>query len=330
MLDEIKRDIWVNLPHFRKYVFFWFSVIVAVALTAIALSDMIEGKWQISLIPATFALLFLLNIGLSKFYNYSLDPIIIIALAIIVIPVLVYLLGSAGLYWAYPCVILISFVIPSKRAFFLNLTLLFVLIPAIVHSFSTMESIRALVTLALAIGLVRVFGNVLEKQHQELTSLIVTDPLTGALNRFRLKDDLEALIAQNKRYGTQASIIAFDLDHFKEINDEHGHIFGDYILKQVAEVIRLRHRKLDKLFRYGGEEFIMLLPSTGSKEAEIAANDIRVLLENTRFANKCQVRVSGGLCEVLENDTAETLLARADEALYEAKNLGRNRIQVAV
>ncbi|MCC9605777.1 GGDEF domain-containing protein [Blastopirellula sp. JC732] len=146
-----------------------------------------------------------------------------------------------------------------------------------------------------------------------------TDPLTGLSNRRALDDSLENLIAMKGRYDFTFSLCIFDVDHFKRVNDQHGHLHGDRVLVEVSNLIDNCVRETDIVTRYGGEEFVVLMPSTDIYGACIFAERLRTSAEA-----QLGVTISGGLSQVRSEDEARTLLARADAALYRAKANGRN------
>jgi diguanylate cyclase len=147
------------------------------------------------------------------------------------------------------------------------------------------------------------------------------DPLTGVCNRQALDETLENYLSMHRRYGMVFSLAVFDIDLFKQVNDEHGHLHGDRILAQVAELIEQQARETDVVARLGGEEFIVVLPSSDIAAASLFAERIRATVEQL-----AKVTVSGGVAVVADLDDAKTLLTRTDTALYAAKAAGRNRI----
>lgn len=171
------------------------------------------------------------------------------------------------------------------------------------------------------------------KQRQLLKNLAETDHLTGLFNRRAFVDKVELLIRSTSQDNNEVSVIIFDIDHFKKINDTYGHQMGDQVLADIAKVIRPILRKEDCFARQGGEEFIVLLKDTGSKEAAIVAEKIRCCIEQTRIRynqDEVMCTVSLGLATVPTKELVlEQLIARADKALYEAKAQGRNCLQVA-
>ena len=154
-----------------------------------------------------------------------------------------------------------------------------------------------------------------------------TDELTGLSNRRHFFEVGQQLFNVAQRYDTPLSVLLFDIDQFKRINDQYGHQLGDEVLKAVARIARERVRDADLLARYGGEEFIVILPNTGSEEAFAAAEHIRQGIAECRdMAGEpgLAVTVSVGIAEMRPSETPRQLIERADQALYAAKNAGRN------
>ena len=176
----------------------------------------------------------------------------------------------------------------------------------------------------------------LEGLNAELTAVARRDPLTGLGNRRALEEDLEVLAARVTRYGHQYCMAVLDVDHFKSYNDRYGHQAGDEILKAVATELNGHSRAGDRLYRYGGEEFLCIFPEQSLAMAAHAVQRMRIGLErlaiphpDTAFA---VVTVSAGLASLEPGEirSASEVLKEADEALYRAKQLGRNRVEQVV
>lgn len=160
----------------------------------------------------------------------------------------------------------------------------------------------------------------------------LTDALTGLPNRRLLDTALEGRLENLSRYGWQFGLLIVDIDHFKAVNDEYGHAFGDSVLVTVAETLRGAVRAGDVLARWGGEEFAVLVESSDERGLEEAAERLRVLVarsETRAGGTTTTVFVSVGGALATTEDSADTLFARADKALYQAKNDGRNRTRIA-
>jgi len=180
-------------------------------------------------------------------------------------------------------------------------------------------------------GFVRTFTDVTKRKALEasLMKLSSEDPLTGLYNRRTILETLEEEIKRGKRYNRPLSFLMMDIDHFKKINDRWGHPDGDEVLKSFAAECQAAKRENDKLGRFGGEEFVMVLPETAKPEAELAAERIRKCTAEMDLKAKCgtatiPVTVSIGVTTATGGDDVEAVIARADAALYEAKNKGRN------
>ncbi len=158
------------------------------------------------------------------------------------------------------------------------------------------------------------------------------DPLTGAGNRAALEQSLTREAELSRRHGQALSVIMLDMDYFKKLNDRYGHHAGDAALRATALLLKEQLRNVDMVFRFGGEEFVLVLSNTGSEAAGIVAERIRAAIQNLLFLiGEKQVRLSASLgCATYRPyESHEELLLRADQALYQAKRDGRNRIRAA-
>ncbi len=164
--------------------------------------------------------------------------------------------------------------------------------------------------------------------HQQMSLMAYTDPLTHIYNRLHFGHFLDSEIDRVKRYGNTFSIIFFDLDRFKKINDEYGHLVGDEILEEVTNVVSKANRSADIFARYGGEEFIILTPSTDLDGACKHAERLRTDIEQHGFNAIRHITCSFGVAEYKPGeDDVTSLFNRADKALYSAKHKGRNRVE---
>ncbi|MEO1889066.1 MAG: GGDEF domain-containing protein [Cycloclasticus sp.] len=156
-----------------------------------------------------------------------------------------------------------------------------------------------------------------------------TDPLTGVLNRSTLQSVFQKETAQAKRHPSDLSLVMLDIDFFKAVNDNYGHAAGDVALKELTNCIEHTARESDHIFRLGGEEFAILLNSTDLKGADLLAERLRKAVQgiNIKYAeHSFNFTVSMGITECNDNDTLENTMNRADKALYEAKESGRNKV----
>jgi len=166
--------------------------------------------------------------------------------------------------------------------------------------------------------------------HEEIYRLTIVDGLTQIHNKRYLYEALERELIRGRRHGRDVSVLMFDIDHFKRINDVHGHLAGDFVLKELARVVQGCIRRDEVFARYGGEEFCIILPETTLEGARELGERLRVAVEANDYVfqqDHIRVTISVG-CAKLTDDvrSATELLTRSDERLYEAKNSGRNRV----
>jgi len=165
----------------------------------------------------------------------------------------------------------------------------------------------------------------LEKKNKELQKQSMTDGLTKLKNHNAVLDFLKREIIDSEEYGQSLSIIMMDIDDFKLVNDSKGHVFGDKVLSEVGKTIKKSLRKTDTVGRYGGEEFLVVLPFTKGNDALIIGDRIRESVEALKFSEGIKVTISGGVKEYFGENIKE-IINEADKKLYEAKKSGKNKI----
>jgi diguanylate cyclase (GGDEF)-like protein len=161
---------------------------------------------------------------------------------------------------------------------------------------------------------------------QAYEKMALTDRLTGIANRRGIEREISQELLRLRRFSTPVSFVLFDIDHFKVINDAHGHGTGDEVLRLVAKAIASSVRDTDLVARWGGEEFLVVLPETSYTGALLCAEKIREKVATVSERVGFDVTISGGLYQPGPGESISDLLTRADARLYEAKNKGRNRI----
>ncbi len=164
------------------------------------------------------------------------------------------------------------------------------------------------------------------KIENKLKQLATIDSLTKVYNRYKINEIIEHQIARSKRYGEIFSVLMFDIDYFKKVNDTYGHYVGDLVLKKLSELISNNIREVDSFGRWGGEEFMLLLNKANQSEALYIAEKLRRLVENYSIDNLYKITISIGVSTFVKNDTKASLLERVDQALYLSKENGRNRV----
>jgi diguanylate cyclase (GGDEF)-like protein len=165
-------------------------------------------------------------------------------------------------------------------------------------------------------------------QHRRLALSASVDGLTGLWNRGRIDQFFAGELARAQRYGAPFSLILVDIDHFKSVNDSHGHSIGDAVLRQFASLLRQNVRTTDKVGRLGGEEFLIVLPETDALQARSVALLLQQRINAFAFETVQHKSASFGVTQFAGDQNAQAMLDRADRALYQAKANGRNRIEV--
>lgn len=166
----------------------------------------------------------------------------------------------------------------------------------------------------------------LKLTNAKLEQMATVDVLTGAFNRRKFDDDLNSIIRCGKDQDIPFSLIFLDIDHFKMINDRHGHKTGDFVLQSISRLIRENVRSTDRLFRWGGEEFILILPDANLDSAICVAEKIRIIIQDYDFAIGERITISLGVGEYKFNEDIDQIIVRIDNALLKAKTRGRNRV----
>jgi len=227
-----------------------------------------------------------------------------------VVPALIFIMkGRKGIYWSL---------------IYLMVHFLFVLISGKINVNALMDTYLSY----LVVSVIFYFYAWMSERYREVwESIARTDSLTGVLNRVAFEDILNKEIKEARRYSKQLSLIIFDVDNFKSINDGFGHLFGDRVLKKVAGIVRESLRESDVFARWGGEEFIILLPNTNLERAVSIADKLRRRIHSYRFSNDLEVTASFGVTQLEEEDDVVRFVMKADKALYTAKKNGKNRVE---
>nr|WP_245217604.1 GGDEF domain-containing protein [Rheinheimera maricola] len=243
-------------------------------------------------------------------------------------------LGADGLFWVYPFLVFIFFLVSPIRAFtllVLLLTSLFMiaqLYPGAIFA-STFQMMAFFVTTTITSVFSFIFAYRAQVQRRELQRLATTDSLTGASNRRTLNDQLAVAINECAKNGRQYGLLLLDLDHFKQINDKHGHKVGDKTLIELVPVLQSLLRQSDKVFRFGGEEFVVLVADVKPVDLSNLAEKLRSgVQQRMTLPDNTVLTTSIGVAQLQANEDWETWLHRADMALYQAKHEGRNKVVI--
>jgi diguanylate cyclase (GGDEF)-like protein len=318
------------LAGYRNRIMYWFAIIAAVGVTPFAVSSLLARHFTLG--GAILTVVILLAIDAIAIHNRRHPPI---PFQLLLLPLAVSVgisLATQGVYgalWCYPMVLFCYFVLSWRWAISCSLVLLAAFTPLVYHFIDPGVAIRFGVTLAVTIVGINVITRIITDLQAQLVGQIITDPLTGAFNRRHMNMSLADAIERHRRTGATASVLIIDIDHFKRVNDDFGHPVGDKVLKGMVALIQQKSRKLDRLFRMGGEEFLLFLPDTKANDAVKRAENLRQDLADAPLLAQRPVTASIGVSEIADDTVFDTWVSRADQALYKAKQGGRNRVVCA-
>lgn len=243
-----------------------------------------------------------------------------------------WIAGLAGVLWAYPVVLAIFVLVDRRMAVSVSLPTIAAIAAIAVHR-GVLPPGSSVVMFLVSSGVAGVcaylFAERSRMQHRELEELAARDPLTGAFNRRAMNRELRLAVEANARHGASFGLAMLDLDHFKRINDTGGHDAGDQVLVEFVDLVRAGIRKLDQVYRTGGEEFVVLFAAMEGGALPSVCEGLRARIEAHLHCAGEPVTASIGYAMLQRGEDAATWLARADAALYRAKAAGRNRIEAA-
>jgi diguanylate cyclase (GGDEF)-like protein len=319
-----------EMVRYRKVAYRYVLIAIAIMLGPIDAHNYYSGNY----IPAAAGLLvlclFLITIyqlSQNKEPFLSAPTVLFITVGLVILSLLYG--QSYNLYWVYPLLVALPVLLKTRVAIWLAILVGLIVTPFVWMRFDTNTAIIVCLSMAHTWLISAWLMYAVSQQSRRLTELAVTDPLTGALNRRRLKAEAKEAIQAWQRHKRHSSLLLIDVDHFKRVNDELGHDAGDAAICQLVEFLSHRLRRLDHVFRYGGEEFVVLLAETDEAQALHVAEELRAFVERTDILPGRRITVSMGVSGVSQSDSVDHWLKLCDRALYQAKNDGRNRVVVA-
>ncbi len=318
------------LSAYQGRIFYSLAAAAAVVLLPFSINNFLQGRFWLGVATSIVVTCFFLNAYATyRERPVPVPPVLVFLPAVVALLLSVERQGLVGVLWTYPAMVLFHFVLGRRLANAFNFLLLVTVTPLAYRFAGTQLTVRIFATLALTILFTNIFSAIVGGLQRRLHELAIRDPLTGALNRRQLAPSLEQAIERQRRSGACAALITLDIDHFKRINDEHGHAEGDRVLVRVVSTLRSRLRKIDLLFRSGGEEFLLLLTDTDAPGSVTLAEGLRAAVGAAPLLADRAVTASLGVAPLGPGDDPESWLRRADHALYAAKAAGRNRVEVA-
>ncbi len=239
------------------------------------------------------------------------------------------LVGEPGLFWLYPCLVTSFFLTEPRYAIFINLAAVIALMVNGAAFSSSVQMWSFAATGVVVSCCAYAFAHRNEDQRERLEHLATIDPLTGVKNRRSMDEELAMAAASATRTGISYALVLLDIDHFKKINDEHGHSVGDDVLTEMVALIEQNIRKSDQMFRFGGEEFVLLMSGVDETGLRAVMHNLQHIMHKFLKHPGGKVTASFGVALLKNGETPDDWLARADEALYKAKASGRDQIVYA-
>jgi len=323
MLYRLKND-------FRLSIITLLSCCAVLGITPFAIYRFVQGDTIAAIVDA----LILLSIGCVMAYAWisgdtRRSGVIMAVVVCCGGLVVVSLQQIIGLFWLYPCFITSFFLTSSRLALLINTLTVFALSLFQIGRIEYEHLISFITTAIVVSACAYVFSLRNESQRRRLEQLATLDPLTGVKNRRAMEEELLRAVATHERNDLSYALAILDLDHFKRINDEHGHAIGDQVLIECVGILSRHIRKSDRLFRFGGEEFVLLLPGVDEAGMWSVINNLHKVLREELKSPSGTVTASYGLALLQKGENADQWMERADNALYRAKENGRDQIIVA-
>lgn len=231
--------------------------------------------------------------------------------------------GINSFLWVYPVFASTFILVKPIEAFCINVVAGISLV-AMAEIFDIISMDSFIVTILILSISAFVYANHSLKQFRLLETLNTVDALTGAFNRRAMSTDMQAALSNSERNGIKQCLAILDLDYFKSVNDKYGHAVGDQVLKEFVKITTSHIRQYDRLYRFGGEEFVLLIPVVEEQQQTFIDNLRTVIKKNLKTPNGEEITVSFGVAPWIPGTTLDTWLQRADEALYQAKAKGRD------
>jgi diguanylate cyclase (GGDEF)-like protein len=315
---------------FKEVLLLSLSGVLIVAVTPLAILRLVNEAWPASVLELVFVAV-MLGLFLNVYCNRETRRSgIIMAVTFVSASVgMIRIMGPAEIHWLYPALTAIFFLLDARHAIMLAAGTFGAALALLWNPLSLVGLFSVALTLTVNILFAYLFALNAKRQRQRLEHLANVDPLTGAGNRRAQDRKLDAVSALFHRANIPCSVLILDVDHFKKINDGHGHTIGDNILVEVADLISTNTRPSENLYRYGGEEFTIVAENTGMEGAHRLAEKLRELIDEHAFSSGIHVTASFGVAEVQRGEGPRSWLGRADRALFQAKERGRNRVVLA-
>lgn len=322
LLARLRKD-------FRLSIITVFGGVAVFAISPFAVVRFMQGEWLAGLVDTGIAI----GIIVPTIYAWRGGRLDLAGLCISLTTTVGALLiagivGELGVFWLYPTLLSIFFIIHPRTAGLIAVLAIATLqlLPEVFASMTQRVTVTVTLLLVALNALIFAFRTAL--QRRALEEIAALDPLTGARNRRAMEAEVAIALNAHQRTGRPVTLAILDLDHFKRINDRHGHEAGDRLLCTFVDLVRRSKRATDRLFRFGGEEFVLLMEHTDEIGAVRAFANLQRRIHDELRAGDEPVTVSMGAAVLRHGESRDAWFARADAALYRAKQDGRDRLVI--
>ena len=306
------------------------SVLAAVPLLVLAVNNFWQGRWALGVVVLLFVATLLANVHAIRPGAQPPVPYVLVLLpGLGAIIFSISQQGMVGAIWSYPLTLISYFVLTRRMALVFSIVLVVCVSVSVGLWIGVPMALRVFGSLVLSAVMINVVLNVLGELQATLLLQSLVDPLTGAYNRRYMDQAIGLVVEQGRRHKPTNTLLVFDIDHFKRVNDRFGHDAGDEVLRRLVAVVRARLRKVDPLFRTGGEEFMVLLRDADAVGASTVAEDLRRRVEAAALLPGEVITISVGVGPQVSGQSLDEWVKATDQALYRAKNAGRNRVELA-
>jgi diguanylate cyclase (GGDEF)-like protein len=314
----------------RKTAYRYVLMAIAVMLAPINAYNFYSENYIPAFAGLVVLALFLMNIVLvARDREPFLSALMVLMLTVALVLLSLIYGQNYNLYWVYPLLVALPVLLKTRVSVWLGILIGVLVTPFVLMRFDTNTAVIVFLSMAHTWLISAWLMYAASQQSRRLSELAVTDPLTGAYNRRHLKLEVKEAYLSYQRTGRPATLLLIDVDYFKRINDEFGHETGDQALCSIVDMITARLRALDHVYRYGGEEFVVLLQETDETHAIYVAEELRSQIEQANILPSGSITLSIGVCDVLQADSIDHWQNQCDRALYQAKAEGRNRVVIA-
>jgi diguanylate cyclase (GGDEF)-like protein len=316
------------IPDIKTKTAFGVSLVSTLVITPFTFNNFLQGRYLLGLSTTIVVLICALNTWLchQNRYHLWLNLYVIVPIITVATSLAIYYLQVAGSYWVFLSIFSLYFILPISLAWKTNCLVVGIMLPLALISLDFHVLIRFYAVMLGTSVYAYASMREIDKLYDQTSNLAIRDALTNLYNRTLLNPAMDQAISIHERGGNPMTLIMLDLDHFKKVNDRHGHDSGDQVLKGIARFLLRNLRASDMIFRLGGEEFLILLYNTGEATGYRLAEKLRTRIAGLDLLPEARVTASMGVVELQKGMDRETWLRACDQLLYGAKSRGRNRV----